>query len=234
MQNLSDSLSAYYKLRQQKATQLPAQISQLQQQLATQLQALQEMERRFLSAQEDVLEQIRPILAIAARSLLPTPQFKKFVRDLLMEVKAKRNNPAFILKVSPKPDKWILPTLQYPLQLSNIEMSEQTNSYGDKGEFLTIYGIRMAIHLGEWQQVFTIPTATAQNDNPDMYHAYSAFTQWYEAVVCMKPALEELPVVQSKQQRLAQELTCLIAYVCDLFNLYSIAERVGFLHQLKE
>lgn len=231
MQNLSDSLFAYYRLRQQKATELPIRLRQLQQRLADQLQALQELEQGFLSDQENVLKQIRPILASDARSLLPIPQFQEFVRDLLMEVKAKRNNPAFILRVTPKPGNWILPTLQYPLQLSNIEMSEQTNSYRDKGEFLTIYGIRMTIALGEWQQAFTIPTATAQNDNPDMYHAYSPFAQWYEAVVCMKPTLEQLPIVRSKRQRLAQELTCLMAYVCDLFNLYSIAERVGFLHQ---
>jgi hypothetical protein len=92
----------------------------------------------------------------------------------------------------------------------------------------------MLIQLSEWRQMFDIPTATAQNNDPDMYHACSAFTVWYESDTCMKTAVKQLPTLSAKQQRLAQELTCVMAYVCDLFNLYSIAERVGFSHQLEK
>jgi hypothetical protein len=92
----------------------------------------------------------------------------------------------------------------------------------------------MLIQLGEWHQMFDIPTATAQNNDPEMYHACSAFTVWYESDVRIKTAANQLPVSSTKQQRLAQEITCVMAYICELFNLYLIAERVGFLHRLHE
>jgi hypothetical protein len=233
MQTLSDFLSTYYKLRQQKATQLSAGIKQTQERLATELQALQELEQQHLSAQENVLKQIRPVLEIDARSLLPTPHFQEFVRYLLKEVKAKPKQASFTLKVASKTTKWILHTLEQPLQVSQIEVVERTNSYDAGKQFLTRYYIRMLVQLGEWQQIFEIPTATAQNNDPDMYHSCSTFTQWYGSVIRMKVAIEQLPVSSTKQQKLAQELTCVMAYVCDLFNLYSIAERVGFLYQLQ-
>jgi hypothetical protein len=234
MQTLSDFLSTYYKLRQQKATQLSAGIKQTQERLATELQALQNLEQQLLSAQGNVLEQIRPVLATDARSLLPTPQFQEFVRDLLKEVKAKPKQASFALKVASKTTKWILHILEQPLQISQIEVVERSNSYDAGKQTLTRYYIRMLVQLGEWRQIFEIPTATAQNNDPDMYHSCSAFTQWYGAVTRIKVAIEQLPVSSAKQQKLAQELTCVIAYVCGLFNLYSIAERVGFLCQLQK
>jgi hypothetical protein len=234
MYNLSDSLSTYYKLRQQKAIEISTRIEQVQQQLTTELQRLQELEQQLLSAQGCVLEQICPVLATDARSLLPTPQFQEFVRNLMKEVRAKPKKASFVLEVAPKTTKWILHTLEQSLQLSQIEMVERTNSYDAGKQSLTRYCIHMAIQLGEWRYVFDIPTATAQNNNPDMYHSCSAFTQWYGSVNRIKVAIEQLPVSSAKQQKLAQELTCVMAYVCDLFNVYSIAERVGFLHQLQE
>lgn len=234
MYNLSDSLSTYYKLRQQKAIEISTRIEQVQQQLTTELQRLQELEQQLLSAQGCVLEQIRPVLATDARSLLPTPQFQEFVRDLLKEVKAKPKQASFALKVASKTTKWILHILEQPLQISQIEVVERTNSYDAGKQILTRYYIRMLVQLGEWRQIFEIPTATAQNNDPNMYHSCSTFTQWYGAVTRIKVVIEQLPVSSAKQKKLAQELTCVIAYVCDLFNLYLIAERVGFLHQLKE
>ncbi|XGV94825.1 MAG: hypothetical protein ACAF41_19040 [Leptolyngbya sp. BL-A-14] len=232
MQNLDDSLSVYYTLRQQKATEIAARIGQIQQQLAAELQGLQELEQQLLSAQGNVLEQIRPVLATDARSLLSMPEFQEFVRDLLKEVKAKPKQAAFVLEVASKTTKWILHTLEQPLQLNQIEVFERTNSYDSGKQSLTRYYIRVVMQLGEWQQMFDIPTATAQNNDPDMYHTCSAFTVWYECDIGIRTAVKQLPVATAKQQRLAQELTCVMAYVCDLFNLYSIAERVGFLHQL--
>lgn len=233
MQSLDDSLSTYYALRQQKAIEISTRIGQVQQQLAAELQGLQDLEQQLLSAQEGVLEQIRLVLETDARSLLSTSQFQEFVRDLLQEVKAKPKQASFVLEVTPKTTKWILHTLEQPLQVSQIESVERTNSYDDEKQFLTRYYIRMLVQLGEWRQIFEIPTATAQNNDPDMYHACSTFTQWYGSDTRMKTAVKQLPVASAKQQRLAQELTCVMAYVCDLFNLYSIAERVGFLHQLQ-
>jgi hypothetical protein len=86
MQNLDDSLSMYYALRQQKAAEISTRIGQIQQQLAAELLSLQELEQQLLSAQENVLEQIRPVLTTDARSFLSMPQFQEFVRDLLKEV----------------------------------------------------------------------------------------------------------------------------------------------------
>lgn len=234
MQNLCDVLSTYYSLRQQKETQLPERLRQVQQQLAAELEALKELEQGFLSAQEKALEEIYPILEVDARSLLPTPQFQEFVRDLVKEVKAKPKKAGYVLSVAPETTKWLLHTLKQPLIFSDIETIEQTNPYGEEDEFITIYGIRMVIQLGKWQQVIDVPTATIQDDDPEMYQKYSPFTQWYEAIVGLKPVAGQLPVAASKRQRLAEELTCMIAYVCDLFNLYSIEERIGFLHRLQE
>jgi hypothetical protein len=234
MQNLSDSLSTYYKLRQQKATQLSTGIRQVQQQLATELQALQELEQQLLSIQEDALKQIRPLLEIDARSLLPMPQFQEFVRDLLKEVKAKPKQASFVLKVASKTTKWILHTLEQPLQVSQIEVVERSNSYDAGKQSLTRYYIRMLVQLGEWRQTFEIPTATAQNNDPDMHHPCSTFTQWYGAVVRIKVAIKQLPVSSTQQQKLAQELTCVMAHICDLFNIYLIEERVGFLYHLQK
>lgn len=234
MQNLDSSLSMYYALRQQKAAEISARIGQIQLQLATELQSLQELEQQLLSAQESVLEQIRPVLATDARLLLSTPQFQEFVRDLLKEVKAKPKKASFVLEVAPKTTKWILQTLEQPLQLNQVEVVERTNSYDAGKQSLTRYCIRMLVQLGEWRQMFDIPTATAQNNDPDMYHACSTFTVWYECDIGIRTVVKQLPISSAKQQRLAQELTCVMAYVCDLFNLYSIAERVGFLPQLQE
>jgi hypothetical protein len=68
MQNLDDSLSMYYALQQQKATEISARIGQIQLQLATELQGLQELEQQLLSAQESVLAQIRLALQMRDRS----------------------------------------------------------------------------------------------------------------------------------------------------------------------
>jgi vacuolar-type H+-ATPase subunit E/Vma4 len=112
MQNLGNSLSAYYALRQQKTAEISTRIGQIQQQLAAELQALQGLEQQLLSAQENVLEQIRPVLATDVRSLLSTSQFQEFVRDLLQEVKAKLKQASFVLEVAPKTTKWLLHTLE--------------------------------------------------------------------------------------------------------------------------
>jgi hypothetical protein len=101
----------------------------------------------------------------------------------LQEVKAKPKQASFVLEVAPKTTKWLLHTLEQPLQLNQIEVFERTNSYDAGKQSLTRYCIHMLIQLGEWQQAFDIPTATAQNNDPDMYHACSTFTVWYESIV---------------------------------------------------
>jgi hypothetical protein len=227
MQNLSDMLSTYYTLRQLKTTRISTQVEQVHQQIAAQVQILQRLEQEFLSTQEESLAQIRPILAVDARSLVTIPQFQDFVRDLLAQVEATSNNFSNILKIASKPDKWILPTLHCSLQLSDIEVSKQAKCQDEEGKLYIIYSTRILAQLGEWHQVFDIPTATVQDDKPDTYCVHSPLAQWYEAVVRMEPTLDQLPGVSLKRSQLAQELTCLMAYVGDLFNLYSIAERAG-------
>jgi hypothetical protein len=124
MTSLNDLLASYFLLQQQKVTEMVAQLDQLRQQFEAQLRKLQKRELGFVSAQEEVLEQIRPLLASDARSLVLTPNFQEYLHTLLEQDIWQYSQLRFQLNTADL-STWLLPTLEFPVQLSNVERFNQ-------------------------------------------------------------------------------------------------------------
>jgi hypothetical protein len=88
MTSLSELIVSYTKTQQQKVAQIGEQLNRLQQQLASQLLTIRERESKFIASQQNILDQIRPLLALDARSLLTVDEFEQSVRSLLQNIDA--------------------------------------------------------------------------------------------------------------------------------------------------
>lgn len=208
MTSLSELIASYSKTGRQKTAQIRDQLNRLQQQLASQLLTIRQRESEFIAIQENILDEIRPLLALNARSLLSVDEFEQFVRSLLENIDAAGIKSSLSLQISPNPSEWILHTLPLPLQLRNIEIIGSGKSAASTG------GIRVQVGVGSWQQTIFIPMAGSQSS-------------WLAIAQQMQEQVMELPIAANLQDGLMQELVILLAYVSSLFWIDPLANQQG-------
>lgn len=208
MNLLNELITSYTKTQRQKAAQIGNQLNRLQQQLASQLLTIHEQESEFIASQENILGQIRPLLALDARSLLSVDEFEQFVRSLLQNIAAAGIQSTLSLQISPNPSKWTLNTLPTPLQIRTIEVIASGNSAVSAG------GIRVQVDIGNWQQILFIPMSESQSS-------------WLAIAQQMQEKVVDLPITTDSQEGLMQELVILFAYVGSLFWIDHLANQHG-------
>lgn len=201
MSDLSELLSTYSKLQQQRTIAITDRLARSQQQLASEILTIQECERQFIAAENKVLDQIRPLLATDARSLLTTREFQYFARSLNEKLDVDATKKFESLQTPIDPDEWQLRTLPTCLQLQNIEaVLAHDPTYG---AIAPDGGIRMQIREGTWQQLIFLPNDSAR--------------QWLQLAHQLQRTRMDLPVEDDLQFDLIQEIVCLLAYVTTLF-----------------
>lgn len=186
--------------------------------LRQQAQAMQAQELTIAHAQAALLDQLRSYLAADARSLLFTSDFQAFARLLCKQAG---------LKLIPVPAKWVLPTLQYPLQIQSLEAIAQA-AVGE-AEVSTVFALQLQVGLGQWQQLIMLPTAMAQTTVPMRYRAAEVIEQWHEANRQLQPTPQQWPIARSRQHKLVQELAIVLTYAATTFDCGGVADRLDYL-----
>ncbi|MBD3886865.1 hypothetical protein IFO70_35115 [Phormidium tenue FACHB-886] len=205
-------LSAYDAFQQQKTIEVTEQLKQLQQQLSAQLVAIRQEEAKFITAQQNCLDLMRPYLAGDARTLLKTPQLATFVESLLGQLEANAICPAAVLQIAPSPEFWLLNSIPIPLRLYEIEQV-QCDTPDGKNEAGA--GMRMQIEISGWQQLVFVSAHSLQQE--------------FGVAAAIEQILSQLPSVDSSEgendaylkQVAIQELACVVLYVGSVFNIES-------------
>lgn len=211
MSAISDLVSTCYGLRQQTVQHITVQIEQLRRHAQAQMAAIRQWERSSSSAQQTILEQLRPHLATDARSLLLTAEFAAFVQELRSELKAVD----FRLQVQPPLKDWVLPTLSVALQVHDIEArSQQGISHP------CAFETQMRVQVQDWQHPVVFPAilyATPQRDVAAATHK-----QWLTVRGDVSAIAAQLTVAPAQQQ-VCQEVFCLLRFIGELFTLRELA-----------
>lgn len=203
MTALDELLATYAKIQQQRAIGMTERLARLQQQLASQLLTIREQERQFIAQQEQVLREIRPMLALDARSLLGTDEFEQFRRSLLQDIDAAGIKQTFPIEILPHPTAWRLNQQPVPLQIHEIEALQTNDVIGS--------GVRLRAGLGAWQQGRLIPMEIEQS--------------WLLIVQQLQGKIQNTGFSPDSAQALVQEMMCLFAYIAALFWIDPVADQ---------
>jgi uncharacterized coiled-coil protein SlyX len=244
MLNLDSLLIARSTLKQQSEMQISAQLQELRLQVATQLQTIQKQEEGFVTEQHKILEQLRPCVAHDARSLTTTKAFQAFVQSLFTELTDPLGWRTTTPQIATDPTTWHLHTLKKPVQVNQIDVvcDERVD---DEGDYCTVYFVRMAVRLGRWQDVIDIQTETLIDNGELIRTPIPVFKQWLELINQLQTSMGQLSLgfgnstnkpssskrVAPAQQALVQELGCLLVFVGELFNVYTVSDRLWDLQQ---
>jgi hypothetical protein len=216
MLTFKELLETYYVFRHERTVQTTDQLNRLRQQVESQLLTIREREFEFVTAQQNILDQLRPQLATDARVLFSTPEFQTFVESLLRRFETNVITNSYSQQIAPTPDAWLLSSLPFALQLHDIEMIHPDNS--DVPNLLDT-GIKLRIELADWQhRVFVLIYSTRL---------------WFETIPQVEQSILQQPfsgtvsqsIATQLQPILAQELTCLLVYIETLFHINIQAEQ---------
>lgn len=209
----SDLVETCYLIRLQVASQITAQLQQLRQHTTLQLTTIRQQERTSSAAQQIILDQLRPHLAIDARSLLPAAEFADFVQDL----QSREGTTQWRLK--PQLEDWLLLTLTPPLQLHNIDTRACAGAIDP-----CACETQLRVQVGSWQQMIIFPAVLYDEDNPDAGAAHRK--QWLAMHEALTTIADQFAIAESQQEMVQQELFCLLTFVGELFNLRELANAV--------
>ncbi|MGG6269821.1 hypothetical protein ACQ4M3_40595 [Leptolyngbya sp. AN03gr2] len=213
------SLAASIQLRQQKGSILAAQLTDPKQQGGGELPSVRQQEIiDFTAQQTQLLEHLCPHLAIDARTLSTTPEFRQFVRSVF--VPAEVGIITRPLQILQNPIDWALNTLPHPLQLHQIETLQRCQNPESPA-----FVVKLQASLGGWSQTISVPIDEQQDGLLPSYQATYTTWQWVEVAVQLEPHLTQLPIASFHQLGLAQELVCLLTYIGELFNTTARVDR---------
>lgn len=245
MTSLSIQLTAYEALRQQHTEQMDGALQHLYDYMTRQLEQLQEQEQALLEAQTVVVSSLRSTVEADARCLLLTPEFEQFVQRLIAD------RPRFpflanrIRLLTPEPQDWLLKTQPLPLEMMRYEAVCDESAYNDEN-YYTDYRYELTARLGSWQKTISISTASLHPGNPMSYHIKSLRSQHHDVAYRLleadlyrlkqsaEPDFPELNLDVEQVVQLKQEMSCLLAFVGDLFNLYSRVERFCYPYECRD
>jgi len=232
---LMTQLTDYQCLKQQQSEQIEAGLQHLNQEITQQLEPLLQQEQKLLDAQAIALASLRAAIEMDTRCLLHTPQFKQFVEQLVEDrtLLLFRSNRTWV--VTTEPTTWLLTTLPFPLEIIHYETIRDDHAYDDEN-YYTDYRYNLTAQFGCWQKKIDISTASLSPGNPMSYYESSICTQHHDVAYALleqgdrssesfsQHEFSQLNLAQEQTIQLKQEMSCLLAFVGNLFNLRSRVE----------
>lgn len=223
-------LAAYQTLRQQHLDYIEPQLTELHSQIAGQLEALEANEQPLLLAQLATLDRFRAQIERDARCVLATEEFATQMAAWREDCKRWRDGE---LELDADFSTWRLHALPFPVQILQHELVTDNWAYNDENHY-TEYRYEFAVQLGTWQKTVSAAIAHLSPGEPMSYGRMNFRSQQSEIAYCLKsrqrynepPALEweELNWTFEQEGQLKQELSCLLAFVGDLFVVRSEVE----------
>lgn len=208
MFNLNDLLSTCAIMQRQRTADITDRLDRLQQQVASQLLTIRQREAEFISEQNQVLDQIRPLLATDARSLLTMIKFQAFVQSRFQQV-AESANQTLSRRIDANPETWRLAKLPDPLQLQDIERAVAI----DADAKFPGGRVWIQVSLGTWQQHLFIPIETSQQES--------------QVIEQLQMTRMDLPIEAEFRLDLMQEIGWLLVYIGGLFWVGEVASGVS-------
>jgi hypothetical protein len=159
-------------------------------------------------------------LAQDARSLLSTPEFQKYIENLLNQNIWKYSELRPLRLVTSNLSTWHLPSLEFPLKISNIQKIQENSANKHQLNPLLQY-LHINICFGLWQQSLKIPTHEEDVDFSKS-DADELEQRWLVVGTCLKDIIGQSEflispeVTPQQQSKLILELTCLLAYIVEL------------------
>lgn len=167
----------------------------------------------------DIPNPLLPQLAEDARSLLSTQDFQKYIHILLKQDTWQQSNLHTLNLITPDLSTWLLPSLEIPVKLSNIEVRESsTGSSEVQDEYLYF---QSDIQFGLWSSNLRIPIAEKYEGDSDS-SPNTVGDRWLDVGNSLKKSIElsgfwiAPEVSPTQKSQLLIELTCLLSYITEL------------------
>lgn len=203
-QTIHQILFAYQRLTNQYEETLDRDLETLYEGIATDVINLRRHEELWLAARSNWVKKLRPFLESDARCLLSTNQFSTYLEPLLFLNQSGLLSPNQRIAVTPS--AWVLRQVDLPLSLSEYQAIYENN----------IYSYLLTAKLNSWQQQFKISVVSLQGNSNEFFDANQ---QWQEALNQLQPNFKDLCLSEVQEMLLYQEVSCLVCYVGQLFEL---------------
>lgn len=213
----SDSiLASYQALMQNHASQFDPEIAALKQLVETRIQELRRSEQTLVKAQVVELKRISGALANDARCLLPTPEFRAFVKEY-KKLPGKSYGQQPNITISKDPATWLLTTLEFPISLSDYQTLEDPDAYDDERTYIS-YSYSIALRISDVEHVIYVPCRSTYNLND---HRDFSLKEQIDCYIAddVENLLSEIKYPKAQSSQLAKELSVLIAYAKNLLAL---------------
>lgn len=181
-------------------------------------------------------------IAADARCLLPTDSFGQALLIMLEERRVYGMMSLRSLTLEADFTNWLLGTLPVPLEIVTYETLRDDGAYNDEN-YYTDYRYHLTARLGVWQKTLEISAASLHPGNPMSYYLRSLSTQHHDVVYRMlgeeynrpepipQPAFPDLLLRDEQALQLKQEISCVLDFVGDLFNIQSRVEHFRYPQQ---
>lgn len=213
----SDSiLASYQALMQNHASQFDPAVTALKELVEERIQELRRSERTLVEAQTAELKRINDVLANDARCLLPTPEFRTFVKEY-KKLPGKSYGQQPNITISEDPATWLLTTLEFPISVSDYQTLEDPDAYDDERTHI-LYSYSIALRMGDVEHVIYVPCRRTYNLNDHRDFSLKEQIDFYIADD-VEDLLSEIKYPEAESNQLAKELSVLIAYAKNLLAL---------------
>jgi hypothetical protein len=201
-QSIQQILFAYHRLTTQYEATLDRDLEALYEQTVTSVINLRRHEDLWLAARSNWVERLRPLLETDARCLLSTSQFTAYVQPLLFLNRATSQTQSLAVN----PSAWVLKQIKHPLFLGEYEAVYRNDTYS----------YLLTARLGTWQQRIQVSVVSFYSSSSEFFEAIE---QWEEALKQIHASFDDFDLGESQKALLPQEISCLICYVGQLFEL---------------
>lgn len=188
-------------------------------QLETLISSDEDQQRELLIKNQGSLDKLREKLSADARSLLATPEFQEYVRDLLNQNIWKYSElGSFQLSISDL-STWHLPSLGFPLRIRDIEKTLRGRTNEAQPNPLPQH-LHLDICFGLWHQNLKIPLYEGNADSE--FDAGDLEQRWLMVGNSLKNTIERTGLLIApettplQKQELVLELACVVAYIVEL------------------
>lgn len=230
------ALTTYQVLKQQHREQMERSLQALHNQISEQIAQLHEQEQGAIEAQAAAFAALRPQIEADARCLLSIEEFIEFVGLRLADHPLLSWEADRLSQVDADPATWLLATQPLPLRILDYDTLRDDSAYNDETTY-TDYRYQLTAQLGAWQQTIEVSIASVHPGNPATSQGSSLSDQHndvayhllkphrYRAESLLSPEFVELNLDAEQTSQLKQEISCLLAFVADLFNPNECVDR---------
>ena len=160
-----------------------------------------------------------PQLAEDARSLLETQDFQKYVEALLKQNIWQVSNLRKMMLISPDISTWLLPFLEIPIKLSNIQIGK--NSGRNESEAGGCRYFHGTLQIGLWSSNLEVPIHPEELPDFGESRIDTLEDRWLDVGDSLRRFIEVYgftispQLIAEQRPKLLLELTCLIAYTIE-------------------